>query len=364
MFTRFSVLPLVCAAMLLIPNPAAAFEFKGFMDVGYQGSGSRRANPALKNGSFLLGSIDLFAAHEISDNLDVLTELVFEAPGGDMIVDLERAEVGYAVFGDLLNMRMGRFHTPVGEYSSLYHHGRLFESAVGRPLILEFEDEGGLVPAHVVGLWGRGTWSAPVGKLKYNLAVGNGHSLDMDNAELKLNMTSDDNRNKVVMGSLVFEPGGPLEGLGVGASFIKGKVFGYTVATGTAAPTLEIDQLITGANIYYLKAPVELMAEFYALADRNMTDGAHPRASAIGYFVQGSYEFKAAYRPYLRFEEVRPKNDAYANALIGANNIKRVTCGFRYNFNVQSALKLEVLFESRGAVKDVPILAFQWAYGF
>ena len=46
----------------------------------------------------------------------------FEAGPGESSfgVDLERIEIGYA-FGDWLNLRMGRFHTPLGYYANAFH---------------------------------------------------------------------------------------------------------------------------------------------------------------------------------------------------------------------------------------------------
>lgn len=351
------------ACLSALTAPANAFEFKGFMDAGYQGSGSRRSTTALKNGGFTLGGLDLYAAHEIGDRIDVLAELVFEAPAGSIIVDLERAEVGYAVYGDFLNVRMGRYHNPMGRYSATYHHGRQLESAIGRPLILEFEDAGGLVPAHIVGLWARGIWTGDHGALKYNAGLANGEKLDIDNSELLINMSSDDNRNKAVLGSLTFEPAGPLEGLGVGVSFYKSKVDGYTTAGGTTS-VLHVDQFITGVNAYYIRGPAELMWEHYALADRNLTASGRPRATAVGYFIQASYEVRRILRPYARFEEVRPKDDAYAAALVGTAPIKRATYGLRYNLSIASAIKAEGIYESRGSVKDVPSFGLQWTYAF
>jgi hypothetical protein len=351
---------------ILIPlQSAIGFEMRGFMDITYQQSSSDKASEPLKNGAFLLGGLDYFVAHDISDKLDVLSEIVFEAPAGDMILDLERIEIGYS-FGDLLNLRAGRFHTPLGYYANVYHHGRHMDSTISRPLILEFEDAGGLVPAHIVGIWARGNMITGSGTIKYSLGVANGQKIDVDNKELKINMTSDDNKDKVKFGGITFEPKF-LDGFGIGASAYSGKINGYTDAGG-AVPTIDLDQLITGVNLYYDTMPVQFIAEYYSVKSDDVKATPSKSYTSTGYFIQAAYEIQEKFRPYLRYEEVKPeKGDTYATSLIGDDKINNLTYGIGYNISPESSLRLEgnskTTSKSTGD-ENVQIIGAQWTFMF
>ena len=77
---------------------------------------------------------------------------------------------------------MGRYHTSIGYYNTAYHHGKWFQTAVGRPFLFRFEDEGGILPIHNVGVSVQGR--IPSGKLGLNYVaeMGNGRtsrSLDL-----------------------------------------------------------------------------------------------------------------------------------------------------------------------------------------
>lgn len=358
---KFIVLLAVIISCIFIPlQRVSGFELKGFSDLTYQYSSSDKAADPLKNGSFMMGGLDFFAAHNITDRLDVLSEVVFEAPAGDMIVDVERIEVGYA-FGDWLNIRMGRFHTPVGYYANMYHHGRHMDSTISRPLVLEFEDAGGLVPAHEVGLWARGNINNPIGTLKYNLAVSNGHKIDADNSETKINMNADDNKNKVFLGSLNYELNF-LWGVGIGASYLSQKLNGYTAAGGTI-PTVDLNQQIVGYDIYYDMLPAQFIAEYYSITNEDTLSSPKISYNANGYFVQAAYEFQETFRPYIRYEEVNPAdNDPFTTSL-NLNKIKRTTYGIRYNLALESSLKLEGITETKNN-ETYTIVGFQWAFTF
>ena len=88
--------------------------------------------------------------------LAFLAETMFEVgDANEFGIDMERIEIGY-LFSDKFRLRVGRFHTAIGYYNDAYHHGRYFQMTVDRPTMVRFEDEGGLIPAHSVGLHGDG----------------------------------------------------------------------------------------------------------------------------------------------------------------------------------------------------------------
>src|SRR4029079_168390 len=99
----------------------------------------------------------LFMTSAINDRVSVLAEVVLEASAANTQVttDLERLQLTYRL-NDHLNLSAGRYHTGIGFYNGAFHHGSYFETPIGRPRIFAFEDEGGVLPVHEVGVSVRG----------------------------------------------------------------------------------------------------------------------------------------------------------------------------------------------------------------
>ena len=77
---------------------------------------------------------------------------------------MERAQLGYS-FSDALTFWVGRFHTPYGYWNTAFHHGAQIQTSVTRPLFIDFEDKGGILRAHSLGLLAHGRVPAGPGKL-------------------------------------------------------------------------------------------------------------------------------------------------------------------------------------------------------
>ena len=65
--------------------------------------------------------------------------------------ELERFMLGWQADEDIMGW-IGRFHSPSRYWNITYHHGQYLQTSVTRPLVEKFEDEGGILPAHVTGL--------------------------------------------------------------------------------------------------------------------------------------------------------------------------------------------------------------------
>ena len=66
--------------------------------------------------------------------------------------DLERFQVGFEPVPDTV-IWLGRFHQPASAWNTEHHHGRYLQTAITRPSIELWEDEGGLIPQHITGLY-------------------------------------------------------------------------------------------------------------------------------------------------------------------------------------------------------------------
>src|SRR5262249_23292353 len=142
---------------------------RGFSDVDFRGSNEKGTT-----NSFALGALDLFVTSQISEKFSMLSEINFEAGDDNNIgVDLERLMLTYAG-NDHFKLRFGRYHTAIGYYNPAYHHGTWFQTATGRPYMFLFEDGGGPLPVHNVGVSLTGSIPSRRLGLHYIAEVGNG----------------------------------------------------------------------------------------------------------------------------------------------------------------------------------------------
>jgi hypothetical protein len=93
-------------------------QFHWFSDVGYTVSDRAQATS-----SFGLGQLDLFVTSTLNDQWSVLSEIVFRANSDNrFVVNAERLLLQYQP-SDRLQIAMGRFHSAVGYYNTVDHHG-------------------------------------------------------------------------------------------------------------------------------------------------------------------------------------------------------------------------------------------------
>jgi hypothetical protein len=91
--------------------------------------------------------------------------------------DTERLQVGWRVTPEHF-VWLGRFHNPIGHWNTEHHHGHYMETTAERPRILEFEDEGGPLPIHLVGMLLEGAHSGESASWQYDLGVASGPRID------------------------------------------------------------------------------------------------------------------------------------------------------------------------------------------
>lgn len=70
-----------------------------------------------------------------------------------------------------INVGVGRFHSAIRYYNTAYHHGTWLQTTTGRPLLFQFEEQGGILPIHNVGLKAPGGIPSGAHGLHYNFAV-------------------------------------------------------------------------------------------------------------------------------------------------------------------------------------------------
>lgn len=165
-------------------------RFQGFADTGYA-----KMLSGHEPNHFGLGQLDLFVTSQLHDKVSVLVEAVIEhGHNNEAVLDLERALLQLRP-NDYLHLDVGRYHSTLGYFNDAYHHGTWLQTAIGRPLAVHFEDDGGVLPVHNVGLRVSGRIPSRSLGLGYVAEVGNGRSYFSDESG-PVQTTNDHNATK------------------------------------------------------------------------------------------------------------------------------------------------------------------------
>ncbi|HZX31130.1 MAG TPA: hypothetical protein VFF03_07240 [Rhodocyclaceae bacterium] len=308
---------------------------RGFADVGAGYSGEN--NPSFGRGrkGFGVGNLDLYLTPQIGERVRSLVELNFEVgEDGHTDADLERAQLGYA-FSDAATVWLGRFHTPYGYWNTAYHHGAQLQTSLSRPRFLDFEDRGGILPAHTVGTWLSGSVPAAAGQFGYDLYGGNAQRIETDAGRRTLNPMAWGRRDSAYTAGFNawLEPGA-VDGLRLGLHGLRS-----TIEDDAAAPNRTRLAMVGGYGVYQANH-WEVLAEYFQFGNRDLSGGSGLHRSRAGY-AQAGYAWGAV-TPYARLESARlDQRDSYFLSQYYGRSYRRGVLGLRYDLDPRAALKFE-----------------------
>jgi hypothetical protein len=288
--------------------------------------------------SFSLGELNLFITSDISENFRFLSELVFEAEAtNDFKAEPERILLQYS-YNDYFNLAAGRYHTAIGYYNTTYHHSTWLQTTTDRPFIFQFEDEGGILPIHNVGVSASGLIPSGNLGLHYVAEVGNGRAsrtpfgppdengIPVQTGEPVQN-TFDENNHKAVNFELFSRPIN-IPGLQTGFSIYR------DLLTPLGAPP--VHETIVDGHVIYTRTNFEWLNE--ALAIRHGPEGVNHVFETPAFYSQISRAF-GLFRPYFRYDYVNVSRHEPIFADVGLRAGPSV--GMRYDASESVALKFQ-----------------------
>jgi hypothetical protein len=299
-------------------------------------------NPATPpHTTFQAGEFDLLFTSKLSDHLTFLAEVVLGPDDtNEFGVDIERYQLTYRV-NRYFSASAGRFHTAIGYYNTAYHHGNWFSTAEGRPIMYLFEDSGGILPVHMVGLdlTGEVPGTEKLG-LHWVAEVGNGLSSNPFASESVQNFYSD--RNYKATNLALYVKPQAVPGLQIGGSWYHDGL--NPSQAQNPLPIPEIRQNIGSAYVVYFNSDWEFMTEAVMLSNHVM-GAAEPIRSPMAY-TQIAHKFGRIYKPYFRYQYVNDRENDPVNLLKGT--FYGPSIGLRVDFAEYAAFKLQFnhLFES------------------
>lgn len=315
-------------------------RIRGFGDVSLVG-GNQAASPSsnqpAQTTSFALGELDLFITSDISEKFHFLSELVVEGGPENIYgvqrgipnafkIEPERYLIQYS-YNDYLNISAGRWHTAIGYYNTAYHHSTWFQTATKRPFLFEFEDDGGILPTHTVGVSATGLIpSGPLG-LHYVVEAGNGRASHAPLQEEPVQSEVADDNHKAYNLALFARP-----------EALRGLQTGFSVYRDLLGPqnSLRVGETIMAAHAVFVRRDFEWLNE--ALVIRHALIGQNKIYNTPGFYTQISRQF-GSYRPYFRYQYVNASPTEPIFPEVGLQH--GPSAGIRFDASESVALKLQ-----------------------
>ena len=305
------------------PEPSR-FTFRGFGDVGFL-----RNVDGLSTKRFALGEVDLFATARISPRVTVLLETVLETDNqvftSQVPINVERALLQYRG-NDYFNLDIGSYRTAIGYYSMAYLRGSWFQTAVSRPRIFSFEDDGGFLPLHNVGVSANGRIPSGALGLHYVFEVGSSRNYAQPG---RTGVDLEQNRG---VNLAIFAQPASVRGLQVGFSSYHDQF--------SPAPGYRFDRSIWTVHVVYQAHRLEFLNE--AMLERSADRTGY--LGIPGFYSQIAYRVGSNWSPYLRFDYA----NVYGNNAV-ADGLKQYlpwrtifSGGIRYDLSEAVALKFEL----------------------
>jgi hypothetical protein len=330
-------------------------RIRGFGDTTLHGDTQKGDNT-----TFTLGQLDLFVTSDISEKFKFLSEIVFEG-GPDNIygltrgenntfsVDVERYLLQYS-HNDYLNISAGRWHTAIGYYNTAYHHSTWFQTTTDRPFLFNFEDRGGILPIHTVGVSASGL--IPSGRLglHYVAEVGNGRASRSPISQEPVQNVVDEQDHKAFNLAIFARP-----------EAVRGLQVGFSAYRDVLAPanSPRIGETILAAHAVFTRPQFEWLNE--ALVVRHSVVGTSQVFNTPGFYTQISKQFRS-YRPYFRYQYVNGSNREPVFPDIRLRHGPSV--GLRYDASESVALKLQYDYTSLRGQAAINALALQIGFTF
>ncbi len=294
--------------------------------------------------TFYVGSLDMLMTGNISDRTSVLGEVLFTSGADNSFSpDVERLLLNYK-YNDHFAFGVGRYHTSIGYYNPTYHRGAWFETAIGRPFMYAFDDNGGSFPLQEIGVTTNGKIPSGFLGLQYVAEIGNGrnHAADSEPAQNR----QDINNGKSFNFALSSHPS-EISGLDMGFSVY------HDVISSEGVPHSE---MISTVHVVYSTSKYELLNEAALIRHVGNDIGGPGTFNTPAFYTELSRGF-GKYRPYFRYQYINAGvtepvyGENIGGAVIGRRN--GPSLGVRFDFTDHAAWKLQYDYLTRRGSDDL-----------
>ncbi len=307
-------------------------EFKSFGDLGM--SYRNPPHPDRGQTSFGFGTLDFILTGNLSENLRFFSETLLESEHSNEIeLDQERTWVEWQE-SDSFYLRGGMDLTVSSHWNREFNHGRWLEQSTSRPFLAAFQDDGGALQMHEVGIQAGGSWGHALGRSEWLITLSNGRGpLAGDRQRI-----ADVNNAKAIGVSLELVPKS-LDALSVGVALRTDLI--PPDPTDPARGGTVREEL---ANLfaYYEGERVEILSELGLLQHEDHASAQNFRHRMA--FVQLALPGED-YTPYTRFDVLGMElGDPYLSPESQDLDRWRHTVGLRKEISSSTAMKFELAY--------------------
>jgi len=286
-----------------------------------------------------IGPLGFQVTAHLAEGLAGRTEFAMSFQDGETVLDVERAYLEYRT--EHWTFAAGRTHAELGYWNNAFHHGRWLQLTINRPHVLRFEDEGGALQVHSVGVsasYGPGRGGSG---LEVAVGVANGHGRTIDLVQTE----SDNNWAKSVLLRI--------GAAGIGHPSLR---FGVNVGIDSIAPEpaavrpllpdASIFELVTGVYFALRSDGLIAFSETYNVLHRGggktcqLTNGFLLVGYPLGRFTPFA-ELEARSGDGLSDPFYNPDPAIHSETVHPGNFVEGIA-GLRYELSAWSALKLEL----------------------
>lgn len=348
-------------------------KIQGFGEASYKATDARPPETAFfgfrhnANNSFGVGDLDLFLTSQLTDKSMVLSEIDFrETTDQNFDVNVERLLLNYN-FNDYLKASVGRFHTATSYYNSVFHHGDWLQTAVDRPLAVQFSSDGGLLPSQAVGV--SVTGKVPSGGLGLNYIFEYGTSDTVRPNILSPDGPSIDegNGNGTIAG--LFAQPLALPGLRIGGSVYHDQLSPSVSSGGEGSAssqdsgsegTIHIGQSIGSVHAVYVTPRFEFLNEGFLI--QHTVHGTGEKFNTAAFYSLISQKFGSNWRPYFRYQYANASTESPIFPDVGLRH--GPSAGLRYDYNDYFAFKMQYNRTFRRQLPSINDVLLQLAFRF
>ncbi len=296
-------------------------------------------------------------------------QMLVEAVAHPDKAKLERLQLGWNI-NPYNTLWLGRFHNPFDYWSERFHHGLYFQTSQLRPGIVEFEDNGGVMPIHLSGLLLKGfhLTSAMAG-IRYDLALGTGPKVTRaaDGSELKTPgptaaLTRAARDSLAASARLAYLPDA------AGENEI-GLFISRTIMPTENLPTIRgnVTQWASGLFGHWQGEQFKLLGASIIIRHTldmamNGQDNRLMSHMFSNQYLQGEYTFKPRWHSYSRIEATQGSDDDEYIQSFAMFIKKRFLLGLRYDYLRHQAIRVEASrAEHQHDNTAFTMLAIQWS---
>jgi hypothetical protein len=307
------------------------------------------------SGNFAVGDVDFYLTSQLTAKTMVLTEVAFsEQSSGEFETDVERLLLKYEA-NDYLKASFGRFHTSTSYYNQVFHHGFWLQTAVDRPLVVEFSDHGGLLPSQAIGasITGR----IPSGKLglNYVFEYGTANTIRPEITSATAPEITENNGNEITAG--LFARPDWLPGLDVGGSYYHDRI---NPDFDGVPSGIHIAQAVSSVHAVYVTPRFEFLNEAFLVQHTIQETGQMFNTPA--FYTLISQKMGKRWRPYFRYQYTNASSDSPLFSDVGLR--QGPSAGIRFDANDYVAFKSQYDRTMRRQQSSINDLLLQLAFRF